>query len=114
MARQYRPSGPFTTPMDLFIPTTSQAKGVTKKAYPAKGIQIFGRMRTFGGTETITNGTVAIENTATVETWYRSDIKADCRLTVAGVPYEIIGAPEDIEMRHQFLVFRIRAIEGGA
>lgn len=114
MARQYRPSGPFSTPMELLIPTTSKVKGVTKKTYPKKGETIFGRFRTFGGTEITVNNTVVLENTATIETWFRSDIKADCRIRADGTDYKILGKPEDIEMRHQFLVFRVQAIEGGA
>ena len=52
-------------------------------------------------------------NTATVETWYRPDIKADCRLRLTdGAVYEILGAPENIEMRNQFCKFKVRAIEG--
>lgn len=114
MARNYRPSGPFSTPMELFIPTTSKIKGTTTKTYPEKGEIIFGRFRTFGGTEINANGTVVVENTATVETWYRSDIKADCRLRVNGINYEIIAEPENIEMRNQFMILKIRAMAGGA
>lgn len=114
MARQYRPSGPFCVPIELLIPTTTKVKGTLTKAYPETGVTIYGRIRTFGGTEVTSNGTVVIENTATVETWFRSDIKADCRLRVNGINYEIIAEPENIEMRNQFLILRIRAMAGGA
>lgn len=114
MARNYRPSGPFCVPMELLIPTASKVKGSLAKTYPEKGDTIFGRFRTFGGTELNANGTVVVENTATVETWYRSDIKADCRLRVNGINYEIIAEPENIEMRNQFMILKIRAMAGGA
>lgn len=110
----YRPTEPFTVPMFLFVPTTTTVKGSAKKTYPAQGEQIFCRFRTFGGTETTVNGVLVVENTATVETWYRPDIKSDCVLKdVDGLPYEILGTPEDIEQRHQFLRFKIRAVKGG-
>lgn len=110
----YRPSGPFNVPMVLFVPTETMAKGVTKKTYPAEGSTFFGRFRTFGGTERVVNDVLVLDDTGTVETWYRSDITPDCRITIGGHPYEILGTPENIEMRNQFLVFRVRAYRGGA
>ena len=111
----YRPNEPFAVPMSLYIPTTTTSKGSAKKTYPKTGEQIFCRFRTFGGTETTVNGVLVVENTATVETWYRPDIKSDCVLKdVSGLSYEILGTPEDIEQRHQFLRFKVRAIKGSA
>lgn len=110
----YRPSGPFDVPMFLFIPTSTTAKGSTKNIYPESGELIYCTFRTFGGTETTVNGVLVVENTATIETWYRPDIKSDCVLKdVSGLSYEILGTPEDIEQRHQFLRFKVRAIKGG-
>lgn len=114
MARNYRPGGPFCVPMELLVPTASKVKGTLKKTYPTKGTTIYGRFRTFGGTEINVNGTVVVENTATIETWFRSDIKADCRLVVNGIRYEIISEPENIEMRNQFMILKVRAMAGGA
>jgi SPP1 family predicted phage head-tail adaptor len=110
----YKPRTPFNVPMFLYIPTTTTVKGSEKKTYPAQGETIFCSFRTFGGTETTVNGVLVVENTATVETWYRPDIKSDCVLKdVSGLSYEILGTPEDIEQRHQFLRFKVRAIKGG-
>ena len=111
----YRPSSPFTVPMFLLIPTTTTAKGSTKNTYPETGVRINCSFRTFGGTEKTVDGVITVENTAVIETWYRPDIKANCELAdVNGLRYEILGTPEDIEQRHQFLRFKIRAIKGGA
>lgn len=104
--------------MRLLIPTYSEAYGVPKTNYPSieNGEEIFGSFRTFGGTDREVNGQLAVEKTATIETWYRPDIKSDCRIALpeTGEIYKIIGAPEDIEMRHQYLRIRVIAIEGGA
>ena len=114
----YKLSGPLNVPMVLLIPTYTKAYGVPEKNYPAlnKGISIFGTFRTFGGTERDVNGLYSIENTATIETWYRPDIKADCRLALAqtGAVYEIMGEPENISMQNQILRIRVREISGGA
>lgn len=111
----YRPNSPFTVPMFLLIPTVTTAKGSTKNTYPETGVRINCSFRTFGGTEKTVDGVISVENTAVIETWYRPDIKSNCELEdVDGLRYEILGAPEDIEQRHQFLRFKIRAIKGGA
>lgn len=112
---QYRPSGPFNVPMFLFIPIEVEKKGSTKKVYPDEGQLIYCTFRTFGGTEKISNDVLTVEDTAIIETWFRPDIKADCILkNLDGQKYEILGTPENINMRNQYLRFKIKAIRGGA
>lgn len=114
----YRPSVPFNVPMILLVPSYSTAYGVESKIYPSAqdGIVFYGSFRTFGGTERDVNGVYTLENTATVETWFRPEIKANCRIIEAnsGAVFEIIGEPENINMRNQFLRFKVRGIKGGA
>ena len=112
---EYRPKMPFNVPMFLFVPEEVTVKGSTKKTYPENGILIYCSFRTFGGTEKVVNGMLSVENTAVIETWYRPDIKSDCRLRdLNGIDYEILGTPENINMQNQFLKIKIRAIRGGA
>lgn len=114
MAR-YKPTAPFTVALMLLVPTLVTAKGSPKKVYPATGDIINCSFRSFGGTEVQNNGVLTIENTAKVQTWYRPDITADCRLqTSDNRQWEIIGGPENVEMRNQYLNITIRLIEGGA
>lgn len=117
----YRPVTPFNVPMKILSPSWKTVNGVRKKTYPEPNtvpdsMVFFGSFRTFGGTEVTSNGLYSIENTATVETWYRPDIKADCRvyLIPTGQTYDVIGEPENIEMRNQFLKFRLTMTGGGA
>lgn len=111
----YRPKAPFTVPMFLFIPEIVTVKGSPKKKYPATGELFYCSFRTFGGTEIVSNDVLTIEDTATIETWYRPDIKADCIVkNENGDSYEILGTPENINMRNQILKFKIRKISGGA
>lgn len=111
----YRPSGPFNVPLFLFVPTKTTVKGSTKKTYPSEGELIMCSFRTFGGTETTQNDVLTIEDTAVIETWYRPDIKSDCKIKdVDGVDYEILGTPENINKRNQYLKFKIRSVRGGA
>jgi hypothetical protein len=101
--------------MYLQIPTIVTAKGSSKKTYPADGELIYCNFRTFGGTEIKSNDVLSVENTAVIETWYRPDIQADCRLkSIEGTLYEILGTPENIYQQCQYLKFKVRAIKGGA
>ena len=115
---QFKLSAPLTVPMYLLIPTYSNSYGVPVKTFPAldKGTPIFGNFKTYGGTERDVNGLYSVEDTAIIETWYRPDIKSDCRIGVAetGAIYEILGQPENIELRNQYLRFKVQRVKGGA
>ena len=112
---EYRPSVPFSTPAHLFIPKYVTAKGSTKKVFPETGELIFCSFKSYGGTEKFSNDLYSIEDTANIETWFRPDITSGCVLELSeNVRYEIISEPENINMRNQFLKFKVRRIEGGA
>ena len=110
----YRPKEPYCTPLELFNPTYETVKGVPKKIYPERGEVIFCSFKTYGGTETTVNDQLVVVDTANVETWYRPDITSSSRLKLGSDVYEVMGKPEDIEQRHQFLKFKVRAVKGGA
>lgn len=112
----FKPAFPFSTPIELLIPSYTKQKGVQVKTFPTVGIRLDCSWKTYGGTETTTNDLFTVIDTANVETWYRPDIKADCRVRLlsTGEVYEIIGKPENVNMRNQFLKFKVRAVEGGA
>lgn len=114
----YRPQFPFNTPLYLLIPTYETVKGVRVKKYPetSDDLMIFASFKTYGGTETVKNDALVVEDTAIIETWFRPDIKADCRIVLSDTDkaYEVIGEPENIDMRNQFLKFKVRRVGGGA
>ena len=117
----YKPQTPFNVPMKILVPQWSVVNGVRKKTYPdtesvGDDCLFFGSFRTFGGTETNSNGVYSIENTAVVETWFRTDIASDCRVLLcdSGKVYEILGEPENISMRNQFLKFKMKFVGGKA
>jgi hypothetical protein len=116
-------------PLVLLIPKISTKKGVTNKEYPTvdealaekdkNGNSInlfFGSFKTYGGTEKTVNGVYSIEDTANIETMYRSDITGVCRIARAEdkAVFDIINEPEDINQRHQFLKFKVKRLKGGA
>lgn len=124
----YRPEIEDPIPLILLIPISKTITGVTKNVYPTIEEALankdendvsynlfFGSFKSFGGTEKNVNGVFSIEDTANIETWYRPDIKANCRVALeTGEIYDILGEPEDINKRHQFLKFKVHRVKGGA
>ena len=112
----YKPSSPFTVPMKLLVPTYQTVKGVRKKVFPEDGPLIWCSFKTYGGTERDVNDVYSIEDTANIETWYRPDIKSDCRVKLADTDatYEIMNEPENINMRNQYCKFKVQRVKGGA
>lgn len=113
-----------TTPLQLQQPVNAISYGVNKKTYEnIKGV-VMANFKTFGGTEKNDNGIISIEETAQVVCRYRPDIKSNTRIILlqAGFDenekpnavYEIMGEPENIEMRNMFLKFKVRRVKGGA
>lgn len=103
-----------TTACDLLIPETTKVGGVEKRVYPTSGELIFACVKSYGGTERISNDLLVVEDTVKVTTWFRPDIRANCRLKIlnTGAVYEIINEPENWEMRCQFAVCKCRRVKG--
>ena len=115
--RSYRPTQPFNVAMKLLVPTSTVVKGVTKKVFPSpEDVEnvFFGTFRTYGGTENFSNDVYTIFNTARIDTWYNPEIKADCEVYICetGETYQIISEPENIDMRHQFMQFKVEKVGG--
>lgn len=117
MARTFKPNSPFDVAMKLLVPTVTKVKGVTKKVFPdpAEVEEVFfGSFKTYGGTENFSNDVYMVFDTAIIETWYNPAIKSDCEVYICetGRIYQIITEPENINMRHQYLQFKVENIGG--
>lgn len=119
----FRPSAPFTVPLVLLTPTYSTVMGVETKMIPSVSDALkdasnvfYGNFKTYGGTDRTIDGLYIVEDTARVETWFRPDITSECYVGVisSGAVYEIMGAPENINMRNQYLKLKLRRFKGGA
>lgn len=114
----YRPSeaAQMYTAFRLQTPTSATTLGVNKKTWVDASGVIMANMKTFGGTETTSNGVLSIEDTAQIVCFYRPDIRSNCRLIrlADNAAFDILGEPENIEMRNQFLKFKVRRVKGGA
>lgn len=109
-----------TTPAKLItvLEVVNSGGNTRKKQYvdPENADIITIGVKTYGGIEKIVNDRLVLEDTATVVTWYRPDIAAGCRLLFLddNSLWEIIGRPEDVDRRHQYLIIKCRAISAGA
>ena len=105
-----------TTPYMRLVATETVINGVTVKTYEPDGIVRFCNFSTYGGTEREVNGLLSVEDTAQMVTWCEPDLKSgDCiRILETNVDYEIIGEPENIELRSQDMTFKVRRVKGGA
>lgn len=112
--KEYKPNTPFNVPGLYYTCTEKMVKGSLVKQYAETGKTFYCSFRSFGGTESNVNGVTVVENTATIETWFDPNIRANCRIVIAGVTYELLTEPENIAMRNKWLRFKIRAIRGGA
>lgn len=111
----YKPAVPFNVPMQVLVPTETKVQGVTTKTF-AEGRVFYGSFRTFGGTERIRDDVMTVVDTATIDTWYETDIRPECQVKIleSGRIYEIISDPEDIDLRHQYLQFKVQRAGGKA
>ena len=110
----FTPNTPYKVPFFVLAPVTKSVKGVTTKTFVKSKEPFYCSFRTFGGTEKVVNDVLVCEDTAVVETWYDPGIRSDCHIEIDGQQYEILGTPENINMRNQWMKFKVRALKGGA
>ena len=109
----YKPDLPYNTPVELLnITEVKTVRGVDVPQY-SKTANIFCKFKTYGGTESTSNGVLTVEDTANVETWYRPDITASSRIKLGSKVYEVMGEPENIEQRNQIIKLKVRSVRGG-
>lgn len=111
----YTPHLPFTVSAAILTPTLSKVNGVVSKTYTEAG-RFFCSARSFGGTEKVVDGVYVLEDTVKVETWFNPALTAGCRVRFLAnnADYDVLGTPEDIEMRHAYTVATLRRVKGGA
>lgn len=110
----YRPKAPFNVGFMILNPTYTKVQGKDIPTYPEEGEIINCSFMSFGGTMTTVNGVLSVVDTANIETWYTPEIKSDTRLKCLddGKVFSILGEPEDIERRQQFLKFKVERVRG--
>ena len=85
----------------------------TGKTYTEVGT-VRGMFKQKGTAETNANGVTIINEKTTFITWYKADFAAADILTIGGVDFEIVGNPENVEMRSRYSVLTLERVSGGA
>ena len=103
---------PFRTHFVLMSPSYEKVNGVQKRVLEPAG-DLFCSQRSYGGTEHVVNGVWTIEDTLTLQTWYRPDITTGSVLKDdSGALWEMYTTPEDIDGSHRFLQFKVKRYKG--
>lgn len=114
----YRPNeaAQMATPIKIQRPINKSAYGVNTKTFEDVDGIVMVNFKTFGGTEKVVDGILSIEDTALITCWFNPEIKSNCRIVrlTDNATFDILGEPEDIEQRHQFLKFKVLRVKGGA
>jgi len=109
--------GSFTTAVKLQKRIATKVSGALEFTFEDAADPILNcSFKTYGGTEYVVNGSLVLLNTATLVTWYRQDIQAADRILLLQDQslWEVIGEPENFDMRNQYLILKVRKISGGA
>lgn len=105
------------TPAFIIVPNMTKQQGKAIKDYsnPLERFNIFCSFKTFGGTETVNNGVIMVQDTAEIVCWYDPRITASCRIELEnGALYDIIGEPENLDRANVYLKFKAQRVKGGA
>lgn len=112
----FRPPEQMATPMRLQKRIVKTVHGAEMAEYKDADQEpvIMCNFKSKGGTEAIHNGQYIILDTATVQTWYRPDIKKGDRLILEqdGSAWDIKGNPENVEMRNRLLIIKLQNAGG--
>lgn len=84
----------------------------TKKVVAIANIRGAFKQKSTG--ESYVNGVRAVTETTTFTTWWKEDFKAGDILTINGIDFQVVGNPENVEMRSRYAVLTLSRVEGGA
>ena len=111
----YKPANirEFTTQAIHKKATTHTVNGRKQKTYAEVGT-VRGKFKQKGAAEMTANGLIVTSDKITFVTWFKPDFAAADILTIGGADYEIVGTPENVEMRGRYAVLTLEKIGGGA
>lgn len=112
----YKPpsAGQFSTPIRVQHRVETDVNGADEISYTdADPALDFCNWKGKGGTQSVDAASIVVEDTAELTMWYRPDISQQDRVLKnddAALAYEIIGPPENIEERNQFLLLKVKRV----
>lgn len=76
--------------------------------------KVKGKFKLKGTSEIAANGLKVVNDKTSYTTWWKKDFEAGDRLEIGGADYEVIGTPENVEMRGRYAILNLEKIGGGA
>lgn len=110
---EYKPHLPFNVPALHLKRKVEKINGINQATF-TEGEIFYCSAKSYGGTEKVVNGVSVIEDTWTIDTWYKPDFKKGDRFRFLddNTEYEILASPENINRRGQYMRFKGVAIGG--
>ena len=111
----YKPAkiSEFVTPAVHKKPTYSEVNGRQVKEFAVVG-NLRGKFKQKGTSEMNANGLIVVNDKTSFITWWKTDFEAKDIITIGGVDYQVIGTPENVEMRGRYAILNLEKISGGA
>lgn len=94
-------------------PTTETVNGRTRQTYIENG-NLKGLFKLKGTSEINANGVLVVNDKTSFITWWKTDLASGDILNIRGVDYQIIGTPENVELRGRYAIINLEKIGGGA
>jgi head-tail adaptor len=103
-----------TTPCKLQLPIEDSSIDVPVTGFVDYGKTFFANFSTYGSSEQERNGIDIVEENTILTTWYNPRIEAGCRIVrlTDGKIFDVVGEPENVEMRDMFSVVKVRRVRG--
>lgn len=94
-------------------PIVEYVNGRKRQSLVASG-NLKGLFKLKGTSEINANGVIVVNDKTSFITWWKKDLESGDVLTIRGVDYQIIGTPENVELRGRYAVINLEKIGGGA
>jgi len=109
----YAPNLEFNTPVRVLRRVETIINGAPKISWTPVDHIAFCSFKAFHGSESLRAGAVGVLDGGTVTMWYDPLITAKDRLKInddTNLQYEIINAPENVEMRNEYLILKVQRV----
>lgn len=109
----YAPNLEFNTPVRVLHRVETIVNGAPKISWTPEVQIAYCSFKAFHGSESLRAGTIGVLDGGTVTMWYDPLITAKDRLKInddANLQYEIISAPENVEMRNEYLIVKVQRV----
>lgn len=111
----YKPANirEFVTPAIYKKTQVNFVNGRTQKSV-VQVATIRGKFKQKGTSEINANGLYVVNENTTFITWWKTTFESGDILNINGEDYQIIGKPENVEMRSRYAILLLERLEGGA